>query len=309
MSRTANIDALEALGIFCEHLAGERRLAAKTVEAYQQDILSFTTFLTNHLGKAPTLKDLAGLKALDFRAYLAYRRKGDDALSPASIARLLSALRTFFRYLDRRWDIKNDALSMIKGPKPKRAIPKPLSESGAKDLVDMGTCTDDRPWVEARNVAVMMLLYGAGLRISEALSLEVRDLPLGQSLAIKGKGGKTRIVPLLPSIREAVERYMSLCPHVLDRDDKIFRGIRGGELSARQVQLDIQRLRGFLGLPETATPHALRHSFATHLLAGGGDLRTIQQLLGHESLSTTQRYTDVDIAALRRVHKAAHPRG
>ena len=309
MSRTANIDALKALGIFCEHLAGERRLAAKTVEAYQQDILSFTTFLTNHLGKAPTLKDLAGLKALDFRAYLAYRRKGEDALSAASIARLLSALRTFFRYLDRRWDIKNDALSMIKGPKLKRAIPKPLSESGAKDLVDMGTCTDDRPWVEARNVAVMMLLYGAGLRISEALSLEVSDLPLGQSLAIKGKGGKTRIVPLLPSISEAVERYMSLCPHILDRDDKIFRGIRGGELSARQVQLDIQRLRGFLGLPETATPHALRHSFATHLLAGGGDLRTIQQLLGHESLSTTQRYTDVDIAALRRVHKAAHPRG
>ncbi len=309
MSRTGQIGAVTALGVFCDHLAGERRLSEKTVEAYNRDVLSFLTFLTDHLGNAPNLKDLADLKALDFRAYLAFRRKGEDALSAASIARHLSALRTFFRYLDRRWDIKNAALSMIKGPQPKRTLPKPLSESGAKDLVDMGTCTDNRPWVEARNVAVMMLLYGAGLRISEALSLTVRDLPLRQSLAVKGKGGKTRMVPLLPSISKAVERYMSLCPHVLRADEKIFRGIRGGELSARQVQLDIQRLRGFLGLPETATPHALRHSFATHLLAGGGDLRTIQQLLGHESLSTTQRYTDVDIAALRRVHKAAHPRG
>ncbi len=309
MSNPARISATQALEIFLAHLAGERRLSNKTVEAYNRDISAFIRFMTSHLGHAITLGDLQKLKALDFRAYLAHRRKGEKSLSAASVGRLLSALRTFYRYLDRRWDIKNEALSMVKGPKPKRHLPKPLSESGAADIVAMGTCTDERPWIEARNVAVMMLLYGGGLRISEALSLTGHDLPLRQSLAVKGKGGKTRIVPLLPAISEAVDRYIRLCPHMLTKDDPIFRGVRGGVLSARQVQLDMQRLRGFLGLPDTATPHALRHSFATHLLAGGGDLRTIQQLLGHESLSTTQRYTDVDVAALRRVHKAAHPRG
>ena len=309
MSKSANIDAITALGIFLEHLSGERRLSPKTVEAYQRDIGDFLGFLTGHFEKTIKLSTLQKMEALDFRAYLAFRRRGDNALSPASLARHLSAIRTFFRYLDRRWHIKNAALPVIKGPKPKRSLPKPLSESGARDLVETGTCTDNRPWVEARNIAVMMLLYGAGLRISEALAITAQELPLGGSLAVKGKGGKTRIVPILPNIAKAVTRYMKLCPHVIPPGETIFRGIRGGPLSARQVQLDIQRLRGFLGLPETATPHALRHSFATHLLAGGGDIRTIQQLLGHESLSTTQRYTDVDVAALRRVHKAAHPRG
>ncbi len=309
MARPSHIPSSDALQVFCEHLSGERRLSEKTVEHYHRDISAFLAFMEQHLGKTIRLSDLKTLKALDFRAYLSHRRRGEKPLSASSVARHLSALRTFFKYLDRRWDIKNEALATVKGPKVKRSLPKPLSESGARELVETGTCTDERPWVEARNIAVMMLLYGAGLRISEALSLTVADLPLGQAISLKGKGNKTRVVPILPQIAKAVERYMSLNPHVLGAEDVIFRGIRGGPLSARQVQLDIQRLRGFLGLPETATPHALRHSFATHLLAGGGDIRTIQQLLGHESLSTTQRYTDVDIAALRRVHKAAHPRG
>ena len=172
----------------------------------------------------------------------------------------------------------------------------------------MGSSNDERPWVNARNTAVMMLLYGAGLRISEALSLTGADVPLADRLVMTGKGGKTRVVPILPAIKDAVDLYVKLYALPLPAEEPLFRGIRGGPLSARQVQLDMQNLRVFLGLPETATPHALRHSFATHLLAGGGDLRTIQQLLGHESLSTTQRYTDVDASGLMRIHREAHPR-
>ena len=291
-----------------DHLLGERRLSEKTVESYQRDIGGFIGFLSGHLDKPIDLNDLQNLALRDFRSFLAFKQRGDKALSAASIARQLSALRTFFKYLNRRYGLKNDAIGLVKGPRVKVPLPKPLSESGAKDIVAEGSI-DERPWVQARNTAVMMLLYGAGLRIAEALSLMPDDLPLGRSLAFTGKGGKTRIVPILPIVTEAVEKYVSLCPHILESGTPLFRGIRGGALSARQVQLDMQILRGFLGLPETATPHALRHSFATHLLAGGGDLRTIQQLLGHEDLSTTQRYTGVDTAGLRRVHKAAHPRG
>ncbi len=308
MNTPLQIPTKTALDHFLSHLAGERRLAVKTVESYEQDIRAFLKFLTDHLGKPLTLGDMQSLKMTDFRAYLAFRRRGDSPLSPASIARQLSALRTFYRYLRRRWDIECHALSLIKGPKAKQPLPKPLSPSGAKDMVDTVNHLDERPWVNARNIAVMMLLYGAGLRISEALSLKGADVPLSAALTIKGKGGKSRVVPILPSIRAAVDEYVKLYKLPLDPNLPLFRGIRGGALSPRQVQLDMERLRGALGLPDTATPHALRHSFATHLLAGGGDLRTIQQLLGHESLSTTQRYTDVDSAALRRVHLAAHPR-
>jgi len=299
--------AYEALSEFLQHLSGERRLAAKTVESYQRDLSAFIGFIAGHLDKTIKLKDLADLALRDFRAYLAFRQRGDKPLSAASIARQLSALRTFYRYLNRRYRIENDAIGLIKGPRVQAPLPKPLSQSGAKDIVAEGS-TDARPWVQSRNTAVMMLLYGAGLRVSEALSLSPDHLPLKQTLSLTGKGGKTRIVPILPVVVEAVEKYVKLCPFPLENGLALFRGVRGGPLSARQVQLDMQRLRGYLGLPETATPHALRHSFATHLLAGGGDLRTIQQLLGHEDLSTTQRYTGVDVEGLRRVHKAAHPR-
>lgn len=308
MTQPRDILATEALTVFLSHLSGERRLADKTVEAYQRDISAFFGFLTVHLETRLTLGTLGALKVMDFRAYLAHRRRGDRSLSPASIGRQLSALRTFYRYIVRRWDISNDAIALIKGPKVKAPLPKPLSISGAKDIVANGTVSDERPWVNARNTAVMMLLYGAGLRISEALSLTGADVPLGDSLVITGKGGKTRVLPVLPAINEAINAYTELCPFPLMADAPLFRAIRGGPLSARQVQMDMRELRGALGLPESATPHALRHSFATHLLAAGGDLRTIQQLLGHESLSTTQRYTEVDAEGLRRIHNESHPR-
>lgn len=308
MAAIKDISGGESLAIFLAHLAGERRLSDKTVEAYQRDISAFLGFLAVYLDAEISLKTLEDLKPMEFRAYLAHRRRGDKPLSASSIARQLSALRTFFRYLDRRWAVKNDGLALIKGPRSKRPLPKALSVAGAAALLNTGDMDSGPAWIEARNTAVLILLYGAGLRISEALSLTPSQLPLGSSLEITGKGGKSRMVPLLPIVSDAVQRYSSLCPYAVAPDAPLFRGARGGALSPRIIQLEMQRLRSSLGLPESATPHALRHSFATHLLAGGGDLRTIQQLLGHASLSTTQRYTDVDASALMRVHKAAHPR-
>jgi len=299
-----NIDADKIRATFLGHIAGERRLSPKTVEAYGRDIADFQSFVSRHLGVPADLRALADLKPTDFRAYLAHRR--NDGLGSASIQRLLSALRTFYRYLERRWDVANSAIALIKGPRAKQPVPKALSVAGALDLVQPDGAPED--WVQARNSAVLALAYGAGLRISEVLSLTTDALPLGETIVIRGKGGKSRLVPLLPAVREAVAHYAALCPHDLEPGTPLFRGVRGGALGARAVQAEVQRLRGALGLPETATPHALRHSFATHLLAGGGDLRTIQQLLGHASLSTTQRYTDVDADRLRQVHGAAHPR-
>lgn len=304
MTSIPNIDAETVRATFLGHLAGERRLSPKTVEAYGRDIRDFQDFIARHRGAPAGLRALADLKPTDFRAYLAFRRS--DGLGSASIQRLLSALRTFYRYIERRWDVANSAIALIKGPRAKRPVPKALSVEGATELVQADAQTGD--WVQARNSAVLTLAYGAGLRISEALSLTTDALPLGDTIMIVGKGGKSRLVPLLPAVRHAVAHYVDLCPHPLDAETPLFRGVRGGALGARTVQADVQRLRGALGLPETATPHALRHSFATHLLAGGGDLRTIQQLLGHASLSTTQRYTDVDAERLRSVHAAAHPR-
>lgn len=298
------ISADEVRNTFLAHLAGERRLSPKTVEAYGRDIRDFQSFLSAHLGEPAGLRALAALAPTDFRAYLAHRRSA--GLGSASVQRLLSALRTFYRYLERRWDVANSAIALIKGPRAKRPVPKALSIEGAKDLVQAGTQSDD--WVKARDGAVLALAYGAGLRISEALGLTTDALPLGDTLMIVGKGGKSRLVPLLPAVRAAVAHYVELCPHALAPDTPLFRGARGGALGPRTVQSAVQTVRGALGLPESATPHALRHSFATHLLAGGGDLRTIQQLLGHASLSTTQRYTDVDAKRLRAVHAAAHPR-
>lgn len=308
MTTTPKIPAEDTLAIFLTHLSGERRLSDKTVEAYQRDISAFLGFMAEHLGAALNLARLAALKPADFRAYLAHRRRGDKPLSPASVQRQLSAIRTYYRYLERRWDVKNAALPLIKGPRAKRPLPKPLSIGGAKELISEGSLGAAEPWIEARNMAVLTLCYGAGLRISEALGLTGADMPLGNALRLTGKGGKTRLVPLLPAIRKAVNKYLKLSPFMLPKDAPIFRGARGGVLRPEIIQKEVRLLRGALGLPETATPHALRHSFATHLLAGGGDLRTIQQLLGHASLSTTQRYTEVDASALMKVHKAAHPR-
>lgn len=310
-TNNADINAMEpaqALTLFCTHLRSERRLSDKTVEAYQRDIATFLGFMSEHLGKVLRLSNLATLNIRDFRSYMAFRRRGDNGLSASSLARNLSSLRTFFAYIERNWSIKNNAIALVRGPKPMKPLPKPISISASKELLKAAHTTDKRPWVGARDTAVMLLLYGAGLRISEALSLTASDLPLGESISITGKGGKTRVVPLLPIIRQSVDEYIEICPHLLAPQDPLFRGVRGGPLGPRSVQKTTEHLRNALGLPETTTPHALRHSFATHLLSGGGDLRTIQELLGHASLKSTQVYTDVDASSLMKIHASAHPR-
>ncbi len=291
---------------FIRHLRFERRLSDHTLQAYERDIATFLHFICDHLGKPLLLADLSALNIRDFRSYLAYRRRGPLAISSRSLARNLSALRTFFRFIERNWDVKNDAISLIQGPKPSKTLPKPISPKANKQLIN--TETSNLAWITARDRAVFLLLYGAGLRISEALSLQGGDYPFEQSIYITGKGKKTRLVPLLPVIGEAVAVYVQLCPHNWAADTPLFRGVRGGALGPRSVQKTMQNLRAGLGLPETTTPHTLRHSFATHLLAGGGDLRTIQELLGHASLKSTQIYTDVDISGLIKVHASAHPR-
>jgi len=310
MSKTRLTDA-QIIATFLSHLAGERRLSPKTVSAYERDLTAFFEFQAQYKGQMIGLKELPDLTLRDFRAYMAARRRGEDALSPNSLARHLSSLRTFFRYVERRWGVKNADIALVKGPKVKQPLPKPVSVGQAKKITSIENLlqNDTQPsWVKRRNHAVMLLLYGAGLRISEALGLTTDDLPMLDSLRVMGKGGKTRIVPILPVVRDAVTDYVKAYPHPLSPDDHIFRGARGGVLRPEIIQAEIRKLRSALGLPESTTPHALRHSFATHLLAKGGDLRTIQTLLGHENLSTTQRYTAVDSEHLMAVHASAHPR-
>ena len=280
-------------------------MSPKTVEAYGRDLDRFFEFLTGHLGKSVLLSDLSDLKSTDWRAFLADRRR--DGVSARTLQRNLSAVRSFFAYARRRWGLENAALDLVEAPKAIKRKPRPVSESAAKALIDQAG-QDDEPWVNARDAAVFSLLYGCGLRISEALGLLGKDAPLARTLRIAGKGGKTRIVPVLPAVVDAVNHYVSLCPYPIERDQALFKAKRGGPLAARQVQSRLQVLRGALGLPPSATPHALRHSFATHLLAHGGDLRAIQDLLGHASLSTTQVYADVEGSALMQIHQAAHPR-
>lgn len=293
-----------ARAAFLEHLEG-RRKSARTIEAYGRDLDQLFDFLTGHLGKTVMLGDLAGLAAADWRAFLAERRR--DGAGPRTLQRQLSAVRSFFAFARKRWGLENPALALVEAPKAPRRMPRPVSETAAKALIaDAGA--DGEPWTAARDAAVLSLLYGCGLRISEALSLTGGEAALPSPLRIAGKGGKTRIVPVLPAVRDAVARYAELCPFNLEANAPLFKAKRGGALSARQVQAMMQTLRSRLGLPSTATPHALRHAFATHLLAHGGDLRSIQDLLGHASLSTTQIYAEVDGAALARVHAATHPR-
>jgi integrase/recombinase XerC len=298
---------METLAAFTAYLTDERRMADKTVEAYRSDLAGFFGFLNLHLGEAPTPHRLAKLKARDVRSFLAQRRR--DGLSDASIARLLSSSKALYRWLGRTHDFENAEIAYLQGPKRPQRLPRPVSIEAAKDLIEeAGTDPDAEAWINARDAAVLSLLYGAGLRISEALSLTGGDSPAPERLRISGKGGKVRIVPLIPAVREAVDTYAGLCPYNLGRNDALFRGAKGGALNPRLIQGLVQRLRAVLGLPDTATPHALRHAFATHLLAAGANLRAIQTLLGHASLSTTQVYTGVDADRLRDVHAAAHPR-
>ena len=299
----------DALAAWQTQLAAERRASAHTVEAYLRDVVAFLDFLSGHCGETVSVAVLVTLKTGDFRAWLA-KRVG-EGYARTSTARALSSVRMFFRYLDREGIGHNAAIGAVRGPRLPRAVPKALAARETEDLiaaVATPSRIDEPAWVAARDLAVLLLLYGCGLRISEALELNLDDLPRDDALRVTGKGGKVRMVPILPVIREAIGDYIARCPHTLSGNGPFFIGVRGGRLSPRMVQKRMQDLRAVLGLPKEATPHALRHSFATHLLASGGDLRAIQELLGHASLSTTQRYTDVDSARLMDVYSRAHPR-
>lgn len=287
-------------------LQAEKRSSIHTVDAYQRDLRNFLVFQAGHLGSPPAPAGLEKISVAEFRAFLAKRRS--EGLTSRSMARVLSSLRSFFRYLDKIEGIRNAAISAVRSPKVPRSIPRPLSEVGAQAVIgEMAVIAGD-DWVGARDMAVMTLLYGCGLRISEALSLNIRDLPVNDTMVIRGKRGRQRMVPVLPVVAQAIAEYMRLVPHDLAADGPLFVGMRGGRLNPRTVQKAMERVRQVLGLPESATPHAMRHSFATHLLAGGGDLRCIQELLGHASLSSTQHYTEVDSASLLATYQKAHPR-
>ena len=290
------------------HLRDERRFAANSVEAYERDVAAFLDFLGQHLDGAVDARALAELEPRDLRAYLAFRRSGADALSDRSLSRALAAIRGFYRWLDRRKGVTNPRLALVRGPKLKPTLPRPVSEKAARDLIETAESGAAEAWIGARDAALITLLYAAGLRISEALALTGADHPLPEALRVTGKGGKERLVPMLPAAREAIARYVALCPFAADRDAALFRGARGGPLNPRLAQALMETLRARLGLPSSATPHALRHAFATHLLAKGGDLRAIQDLLGHESLSTTQRYAAVDAEKIFAAYRTAHPR-
>lgn len=300
--------AEDARQAWLKHLAHERRASPRTLEAYGFAASRYIAFLERHRGEGLSVRGLTTVTPAEVRAWLAHLRTGDHPLSPRSLSQSLSAIRTFHRFLDRRLDAPNAAISLVRGPRVTPGAPRPVTEDQAQGLLAEPALDPDREdWEAARDQAVLSLLYGCGLRISEALSLKRSDAPLPDMLRITGKGSKTRMVPVLPAVREAVAAYVALLPQVIDGDAPLFRAKRGGALSPRHVQAAVQVLRGRLGLPASATPHALRHSFATHLLGAGADLRSIQELLGHASLSTTQRYTEVDAAALLGAYSRAHP--
>ncbi len=311
-------DAARAAQEWLTHLRDARRASTHTLLAYARDLAHFSTFMSEHLGSAPGLAELARLRPADFRAWLAAGSR--EGASARTRARRLSAVRGYFRWLKRQHGVDNPALAVVRGPKLEKGLPHPVEQQRALELLEaaLDDAGDDGSraapgWVRARNAAVLALLYGCGLRISEALGLTAAQVaPLlaqGEGfLTIRGKGQKERMVPVLPAAVALLRRYADACPFALAPQQAFFRGVRGGALSPRIIQQLMQRLRGYLALPETATPHALRHSFATHLLAGGADLRAIQELLGHASLSTTQVYTEVDAGALRLAHQRCHPR-
>jgi integrase/recombinase XerC len=292
-------------------LGAERRMSVRTLDAYRRDVNQFLEFLTDHHGGAPSLKQLARLTPQDVRAFMAARRA--QGIGSRSLMRGLAGVRSFARYLERNGKGKLGALVAIRSPKLTKTLPKPLPAAAAKHLTDPYLRGGEArpPWILTRDAAVLALLYGSGLRISEALGLKRKDVPApaaGDTITVTGKGSKQRMVPVLPQVLTLIADYAALCPYPLALDRPLFVGARGGPLSPRIIQIAMERLRGALNLPDTATPHALRHSFATHLLARGGDLRAIQELLGHASLSTTQIYTEVDSERLLEAYRSAHPR-
>jgi integrase/recombinase XerC len=305
----ASRDVSAELERWLGYLGDERRMSPKTLDAYRRDVTQFLSFLTEHLGGAPTLKDLGKLAPADVRAFMAARRS--EGIGSRSLMRSLAGIRSFARFLERKGKGKVAALTAVRAPKVPKTLPKPLAVSAAVQMAatDLREGEAREPWILARDAAVLALLYGSGLRLSEALGLKRGSVPPGtEALVVTGKGNKTRMVPILPQVAKAITDYAAQCPFQLPPDGPLFVGERGRSLAPRIVQLTMARLRGALGLPDSATPHALRHSFATHLLARGGDLRAIQELLGHASLSTTQIYTAVDTERLLEVYASAHPR-
>ncbi|MCK1543138.1 tyrosine recombinase XerC [Bradyrhizobium sp. 179] len=308
---SADPSIVQEMARWLSHLGAERRLSPKTLEAYGRDLRQCLDFLCSHWGERVTLERFAALEATDVRAFMAMRRADD--IAGRSLMRALAGLRSFGRFLEREGKGKVGALSAIRAPKVAKSLPKPLPMASAKRLADADERAGEEreTWILARDAAVMALLYGSGLRISEALGLKRREVPRpgeGDVLVVTGKGNKTRMVPVLQNVLALVQEYVAMCPYPLPAEGPIFVGARGGPLSPRIIQLAMERLRGALGLPNSATPHALRHSFATHLLSRGGDLRAIQELLGHSSLSTTQVYTGIDSERLLEVYASAHPR-
>ncbi|MCK1627747.1 tyrosine recombinase XerC [Bradyrhizobium sp. 160] len=308
---SADPSIVQEMARWLSHLGAERRLSPKTLEAYGRDLRQCLDFLCSHWGERVTLERFAALEATDVRAFMAMRRADD--IAGRSLMRALAGLRSFGRFLEREGKGKVGALSAIRAPKVAKSLPKPLPMASAKRLADADERAGEEreTWILARDAAVMALLYGSGLRISEALGLKRREVPRpgeGDVLVVTGKGNKTRMVPVLQNVLALVQEYVAMCPYPLPAEGPIFVGARGGPLSPRIIQLAMERLRGALGLPDSATPHALRHSFATHLLSRGGDLRAIQELLGHSSLSTTQVYTGIDSERLLEVYASAHPR-
>jgi integrase/recombinase XerC len=304
-------DVAAEIGRWLGYLGAERRMSGKTVEAYRRDATQFVVFLAEHLGGAPSLETLSKITPQDVRAFMASRRA--HGIGSRSLMRGLAGARSFARFLERNGKGKVGALAAVRAPKVAKSLPKPLAVTAAKKISDTGIREGEarEPWIIARDAAVLALLYGSGLRISEALSLKRKNVPLPGALdviIVTGKGNKQRMVPVLPQVLTLIADYDALCPYDTGHDGAMFLGARGGPLSPRIIQLAMARLRGALGLPDSATPHALRHSFATHLLARGGDLRAIQELLGHASLSTTQIYTAVDSERLLEAYRSAHPR-
>ena len=296
----------QSLATWLDHQRALAGAAENTIKAYQTDVLGFLGFMTQHNGGTQGLAPIARVTVRDMRAWMAHER--GRGVGARSLARALSAVKSFYRWLAEREGFEPTAILSTRAPKFQRKLPRPLEVEAAAAMIDTVEIQASEPWIAARDVAVVTLLYGCGLRISEALALTGADTPLPEVLRIVGKGGKERIVPVIGAARDAVAAYLRLCPYPCNTDEPIFRAVRGGVLSPRAIQKVMEQSRMQLGLPATATPHAMRHSFATHLLAAGGDLRTIQELLGHASLSTTQAYTGVDAAHLMSVYEKAHPK-
>ena len=303
---SSRLSLTDAFANWIDWLVHERRASPHTVQAYERDMRDFLAFITGHIGQEPELTDLENLHSVDFRAYLAHRRQ--KGLTATSQRRVLSSIRSFFKRQERDGQLHNPYLKTLRSPKAGTKLPRPLSADDTKNLLQDAPNPREANWVRYRDLAVLTLLYGCGLRIGEALSLNFNDRPTSDVMKITGKGNKERMVPVLPAVHDALSLYIKECPFPLKGSGPLFVGRYGKRLNARNIQLKMQALRRNLGLPETATPHALRHSFASHLLAGGGDLRSIQDLLGHASLSSTQRYTDLDTEKLLAVYDKAHPK-